>query len=366
MFDLFRRPSAASVSRSEATEPLVSAKDVAGDAHKARVELLENINSFICRYDLAPTPANLALIGAALSGTHAELSSALTARQIGGEPIDQRWLDTLDRFNPASERRADELERLVEKLDDTLMRFAQSAQFAQSETSDHRLQIDAQLSVICNSVGTANPQPEIERLVIMSQAMVTRLEQIEAAMERSQKETENLRLSLAEARLEAEIDHLTGLPNRRAFERRFSSAAAIARNSNEPLCVAFCDVDHFKKINDCHGHDAGDRVLKIIAATLNEHASADCFVARYGGEEFVLVLSGYDKIAALEKVDSVRRTLAARKLVNRATGKPFGKITFSGGIAELSDDPDDRAALARADGALYRAKEEGRNRIAVA
>ena len=88
-------------------------------------------------------------------------------------------------------------------------------------------------------------------------------------------------------------------------------------------------------------------------------------MARHGGEEFVLLLPGCDKLAALEKVDAIRRQVAARNLINRASGKPFGRITFSGGIAEVTETEDDRSALARADAALYRAKQEGRNRIAV-
>ncbi len=72
-------------------------------------------------------------------------------------------------------------------------------------------------------------------------------------------------------------------------------AAAAARQRGEPLSIAFWDVDHFKLINDRHGHDAGDRVLKIIGAVLGESASDSCFVARHGGEEFVLLLPRHNK-----------------------------------------------------------------------
>ena len=102
-------------------------------------------------------------------------------------------------------------------------------------------------------------------------------------MARSQDETDRLRENLAKARMEADVDHLTGLPNRRAFERRLVSAAIEARAKGEKLSLAFCDVDRFKLINDNHGHDAGDRVLCAVAATLNEHGGNACFVARHGG-----------------------------------------------------------------------------------
>lgn len=351
MFELFRRH--------DPHSGLAQTVESLPRAESARRELLERIGDFLSRHDLPATPDNLALIASALSGSNAELAAAFTAREVAGAPIDQRWLDTLDRLNPASERRTAELEQLVEKLDDTLMRFGQSARFARDATSDHRGAIGAHVSAIASG-------GEVDQLLALSQAMLDRLGQIEQAMERSHAETEELRRSLAEARLEADIDHLTGLPNRRAFERRFALAASTARTRGTPLSIAFCDVDHFKLINDRHGHDAGDRVLRSIAASLAEHASEQCFVARHGGEEFVLLLPGLGKADALEKVDAMRRTLAARTLINRATGKPFGRITFSGGIAEVTEDAEDRSALARADAALYRAKQEGRNRIAAA
>lgn len=357
MFELFRR--------SEPSDDAASAPVRVSAADAARRELLEQVGDFLSRYDLAASPGNLALIASALSGSNGELSRVFAERQRTKQPIDQRWLATLDRLNPASERHTAELELLVEKLDDALMRFGQSARFAETETSDHRGAIGAEVSALAARAAGGAGEADMARLLGLSHAMLERLETIEKAMQRSRAETEELRRSLAQARLEADIDHLTCLPNRRAFERRFAIAASNARQRGEPLSIAFCDVDHFKLINDRHGHDAGDRVLRIIGAVLGERASDTCFVARHGGEEFVLLLPGHDKLRALEKVDAMRRQLAARHLINRATGKPFGKITFSGGIAEVTEAEDDRSALARADAALYRAKQEGRNRILV-
>jgi diguanylate cyclase len=236
------------------------------------------------------------------------------------------------------------------------MRFAQTARAAQSETSDHRGAIGVHLEALGAPEGFA-------QVLDLSRAMLARLEQVEAAMAKSEAETESLRASLAKARIEADVDHLTRLPNRRAFERRLVSAAHEALQRGEPLSLAFCDVDHFKQINDRHGHDAGDRVLCALAATLTEGAGEACFVARHGGEEFVLLFHGLAKQAAHGRLDAVRRAQAARVLMNRDTGEPFGRITFSAGIAEVTENADIRSALARADAALYRAKQQGRNRV---
>ena len=328
----------------------------ASRAEDARRQLLERIAEFVTRHDLAVTASNMATICGALSGSHPELAGALVQREASGEPIDQRWLDTLARLDPDGHSRIAALETLSDKLEYALMRFAQTARAAQSETSDHRGAIGEQIETLAGPEG-------LTQVLELSRAMLERIEQVEEAMSRSEAETERLRESLAKARIEADVDHLTRLPNRRAFERRLVSAALEARGRGEPLALAFCDVDHFKQINDRHGHAAGDRVLCALAASLSEAAGNTCFVARHGGEEFVLLFYGLDKEAACRRLDAIRRAQAARQLMNRDTGQPFGRITFSAGVAEVTEDADTRSALARADAALYRAKEGGRNRV---
>jgi diguanylate cyclase len=348
------------------TASVAESAPVAGSrAAEARRALLQQIAEFVEAHDLPVTASNLATICGGLSGSHRELAQAFAAREIAREPIDQRWLDTLGRLDPDGHARIAELEALMDKLEYSLMRFAQTTRSAQSETSDHRGALGAQIEAIAEADLPPGAAGELAQVIDLSRAMLARIEQVESAMARSQEETERLRESLARARMEADVDHLTGLPNRRAFERRLVSAAIEARAKGEMLSLAFCDIDRFKLINDTHGHEAGDRVLCAVAATLNDHAGDGCFVARHGGEEFVLLFYGMDKHAAQAKLDAIRIAQAARRLVNRETGQPFGRVTFSGGVAEVTEDADTRSALARADAALYRAKQDGRNRVLV-
>ncbi len=342
-------------------------------AETARIELLERISDFMIKHDLNVTGSNLAAIGTAFSGANRVLSEAFAAREISGDPIDQRWLDTVARLDPDTGQRMAELERLMDKMEYSLMRFAQTAKSAQYETTEHRGAIGAQIKAMelevsdltgkADKLGGGSPRREVERVINMSRVMLERIGQVENAMERSQAETDQLRANLAKARIEADVDYLTRLPNRRAFERRLTSAAQQAQLSGKPICVAFCDVDHFKLVNDTHGHEAGDRVLVAIANTLSSNASDTCFVARHGGEEFVVLFYGLSKEEAVQKLDGIRRAQAMKMMVNRESGKPFGKITFSGGVAEVHSVDDAREALARADQALYNAKHSGRNMV---
>lgn len=348
--------------KAAATEPAATEKKLTL-AEIARRDLLTEISEFIMRHDLDVTGANLSLICAALSGANRRLAQEFVKRETRREPIDQRYLDTMMRLNPGTHDRIAELERLMDKMEYSLMRFAQTARSAQDESSQHRGAIGRQIEEMESDAAARSEQIRVERVIELSHSMLERLDMVERAMDRSQNETQQLRSSLAQARHEADVDHLTRLPNRRAFERRLKSATDEAKADGVPLSIAFCDVDHFKQVNDTHGHEAGDRILCAIADTLSAIANDECFIARHGGEEFVMLFYGLDKEDAWRELERVRRMMASKQLMNRETGKPFGKITFSGGIAEVTETDDPRSALERADAALYEAKQGGRNMI---
>ncbi|KWV91662.1 diguanylate cyclase [Erythrobacter sp. YT30] len=330
---------------------------------EARLDLLARISQFTTRHDLEVNAMNLSAICGALSGSNAQLAEIFAKREMSGQPIDQRWLDEVIRQDPEVTSRLGEIEKLMDQLEYALIRFGQTAKSAKDESGEYRGAIDANVKSIAKVQRGEDAAGEISRVVDLSRSVIERIEQVEAAMEKSQFEADQLRENLAKARMEADIDHLTGLPNRRAFERRLVTATERALAQNEPLCVGFCDVDNFKQINDRHGHDAGDRILCAIANTLSANADDQCFVARHGGEEFVVLFYGLDKDAAYLKLDRIRRAQAAKLLMDQETGRPFGKVTFSAGIAQVEEGTDTRAALARADRALYDAKAAGRNRI---
>jgi diguanylate cyclase len=203
----------------------------------------------------------------------------------------------------------------------------------------------------------------ITELAALTRAMMERTMTIETELASSERRAEALQTSLDETRRLADMDHLTGLPNRRAFDHMLEREVREAQAANESLCVAFVDIDHFKRVNDTHGHPAGDRVLKFVGETLNRIADARCFVARHGGEEFAVIWRNHTVDMAWRKLDSARADIAERRLVNRANDTPFGRITFSGGIADVFAYPERSAALKAADEALYIAKHSGRNRI---
>jgi two-component system, cell cycle response regulator len=165
-------------------------------------------------------------------------------------------------------------------------------------------------------------------------------------------------------RLESLIfeDALTGLANRRYILTQLSSQVSGARRHGRPLSVAIVDIDHFKPVNDRHGHQTGDKVLVAVARSLAEHLRAEDHLGRLGGEEFLVVLPDTDTTAA-ERVIGKLRCEAALATVEHEGGR-IG-VTVSIGVATWGDEPPEEL-LRRADGALYDAKTAGRDRAMAA
>ena len=157
----------------------------------------------------------------------------------------------------------------------------------------------------------------------------------------------------------AHRDELTGLPNRRAGYDFFERHHSLAQRKGHPLSICLFDVDYFKRINDNHGHLAGDRVLVELADLLTEGLRKSDVVCRWGGEEFLLLLPHTDREAAVKLADRLRRKVEAT--VGRALG--IG-VTMSGGVGAFPADASSIEDLvSKADDALYRAKASGRNRV---
>jgi diguanylate cyclase (GGDEF)-like protein len=153
----------------------------------------------------------------------------------------------------------------------------------------------------------------------------------------------------------ASIDGMTGLFNRRHFMEIAEAAFAHAQRLGQPLIVLMLDVDHFKQINDVHGHAAGDRVLADLAQSCREHIRPDDIAGRYGGDEFILVIPG---ISSLRAIQIAARLTGPPALVTGADGQPVA-FTVSVGIAGIGTCPDLPALLAHGDAAMYEAKRAG-------
>ncbi len=162
----------------------------------------------------------------------------------------------------------------------------------------------------------------------------------------------------------ASTDQLTGLANRHTLFTRLDEELERQRRSGKPLSVAMIDVDHFKSVNDDFGHANGDVVLREIAAHIRAGVRKYDIAARFGGEEFLLVLPGSDLANMEQSAERIRKAIEAK--VRAGPEAAQRGVTVSIGVASLRAGEDKDTLIARADAALYRAKEQGRNRVVAA
>lgn len=195
-----------------------------------------------------------------------------------------------------------------------------------------------------------------------AEVYLARSDRMRAQVERLEGEARRLHDRLRDERRLASIDALTQVPNRMACDQRLAEELQRWQQDSKPVCIAVWDIDFFKRINDAYGHRAGDRVLRLVADTLSAGIRQEDFVARYGGEEFVMVLSGANAEQARSRADELRTAVSQLSLHFR--GAPVS-VTVSCGLTALREGDSLDEAFDRADKALYRAKDEGRNRCLV-
>lgn len=214
-------------------------------------------------------------------------------------------------------------------------------------------------------------QRAMQQLRAQSELFVTRTEAQQAQWQATQarEDAQKQRARAAEFAASAERDPLTGLGNRRHFDRRCTELLPALQRDGEPMALVLLDIDHFKIINDTHGHAAGDRALVALAGLLRENTRSRDVLARYGGEEFVIVLPGMTPAQAREVCERLRERVAT--CTDFCAQVPELRMTVSLGLAVTSPWPDApafaiEALMQTADLALYRAKHAGRNRLCVA
>lgn len=328
-----------------------------------RRALFNDIGSFLFAHDLDITPVNFGLALDYLTGNDHNIEKAVRAILSERGQLTNGLVEQIVAKTNSSDMTAENLHQMLASVEENLDRFSALAQESHSSAADYG---DALQAKVDDFDSRAAPEQLVGALIGLTRSMVEKSRQIEGEMRESQKKTRQLQQSLENARKAAEQDHLTGLPNRRAFEARLREEVQQAKDNGETLSVAFCDIDHFKRINDTHGHDTGDRVLKFVASLLAKISDEKCHVARHGGEEFVMLFRGKSVAEVCEIVDGTREDLAARNLVDRNSGERMAQVSFSGGVADVFAYNDPREALKAADRALYLAKEHGRNRIYMA
>ncbi|HQT25946.1 MAG TPA: GGDEF domain-containing protein [Burkholderiales bacterium] len=198
-----------------------------------------------------------------------------------------------------------------------------------------------------------------------AEIMHTSMTHLHDELERSQQEIGNLRKDLDSARLEALIDPLTGIYNRRGFEREVQRIFADDTMDRNGACVLMIDIDNFKQVNDKYGHLFGDRVIYRLANDLKSKVRGRDLVARLGGEEFAILLPDTMLEDARTVAENIRSGMEKGRIRGSGSVGHDGSITVSIGVASYRRDQTFTECLDQADKALYASKNSGRNRVTV-
>jgi diguanylate cyclase len=232
------------------------------------------------------------------------------------------------------------------------------------ETSSYQQEIDTQIKDLEDHAQTGDVGDMVKQIIASAAKLKDSGAQLNQKLAEAQAEAENLREDLAQVTSEAQRDFLTGVFNRKALDRMMDDLAKFSEENKTPLCLLMIDIDYFKKFNDTYGHLIGDEVLKMVAKILTGTLKGKDIVARFGGEEFAVLLPSTPLEGAMVVAELLRKAISSKELKRRDTGDTIGKITVSIGVAAYRVGDDTIPVfIKRADEALYRSKELGRNRV---
>lgn len=250
-------------------------------------------------------------------------------------------------------------QKFEEQLEDVLAFLAN----ASGDVTNFNESLRSNLGDLANSKGLEGIRSVVKSLVDETRKMQKSNQALQEKLRTSSQEIEQLRRNLEDVQREALTDPLTGINNRKSFDGHLRHNAMMAMEDGTPLCLAMIDIDHFKRFNDTYGHVTGDQVLKLVANILKDNLKGRDVPARYGGEEFAIVFPHTELHQAKHVAEHIRNAVSSKRLRNRQTGMEMGSITLSVGLAEFRPGEPLTDLIERADAALYKAKNEGRNRV---
>jgi diguanylate cyclase len=261
-------------------------------------------------------------------------------------------IKTTDRIDKVGARVIGEIDEVMQLIGDAL---SVSATY------------DASLSGASERLSSADSSDQVKAIVDALVKSTREMRDTNKALEErlilSKTEISSLQQSLEAIRAESLTDPLTGLGNRKYFDRSTETAVTNAIATGEPLSLLMFDIDHFKSFNDSYGHLTGDQVLRLVGMSLKQTIKGQDITARYGGEEFAVVLPNTALRQALTVADHIRRAVMSKELKKKSTGEILGRVTISVGVAMLKPGDDTDSLIERADACLYAAKRAGRNRV---
>lgn len=321
-------------------------------------------------YEFLPTlsPTALAIVAVALSLIALIAYYRSEASALAGRVLRRPNLPALRPASVAAEspaRTQGDVNAVRDELERQLGRLIVLIAGQLENSKDHVASLRNTNAHLASVTSASELRQVVQSLISTNQTNERQTRDLEARLKEAQDQASALRQRLTQAEKLAALDPLTSVANRRRFEQFIAAAVSSSHEDGTPLCLIMTDIDHFKEVNDTHGHAAGDRVLKAFADLLSKHVRGSDLVARYGGEEFSLVLPKTPMGDAFGIAEQIRRGFERHGGPDETPVTEFGRLTASFGIAQILEGEPPSALIQRADQMLYEAKEKGRNRTMI-
>ncbi len=261
---------------------------------------------------------------------------------------------SMDEQSEAVESSRNAVQELLRSLSDFVSDLMENNLTYDSRMKGHKVSIDQAMTVA--------GLEEIRRLLIRE------IEEMESTSENYRLQLEHANTTIREQqqilerfKIDARMDFLTKIANRRAFDERLNEECERARRYRNTFSLILIDIDRFKQVNDLHGHLVGDQILRLVAQVLEDQTRTNDFVSRYGGEEFAVLLPEANADQGRYVAEKIRKAVENTSFLHV---KKKVKVTVSAGVGEIAPEGDSMEALVdRVDAALYQAKQNGRNRV---
>ena len=334
------------------------------DAKDHALSLLRQVLVWIGQHDVSPDPITYAVFYEHLSGRNDRLSAALEPLLAAHPRLTDAQLRALHAAHIAApggddaERIRGDMQRVMDRIADSAARTGQAAGAFGAGLDGLQNALQAEdAAALAVQVAQARQK---------TQVMQASVDALQEQVSSSHAEIQRLRSDLERMREQAVRCALTGVLNRRGFDDQLQKMLATLPADGAEHCVVLIDIDHFKRVNDTYGHPVGDKVIAGLGEVLRMlPPEPGMSLARYGGEEFAILLPSSSRRRAVRVAEWVRSRVGRIGLRSKQTQEVRLNITVSAGVAAWKPGEGAQALLVAADGALYRAKAAGRDRVVV-
>lgn len=312
---------------------------------------------------LDPTPDNFAVYYAYFSDNNPNLKMAMGALLEQYEKLNQKQCTELYLAHMSLEAENRVLQTTTSSIEDEIKRVMGVITESATESASYHETLNDFSGQLKATESLEQIRAAVARVADETHVMAQQNQRLQAQLALSTQELTEMRYNLDEVRKASLSDPLTDIGNRKYFSNELARVIAEAEDSGAPLSMLMADIDRFKKFNDTYGHLIGDEVLKLVAKTLVENLKGRDIIARYGGEEFVILLPQTTVEDAEKVANQLRTILGTKQVKRRRTNETLGIVTISIGATQYQPNEESDTMIARADAALYDAKQTGRNKV---